>query len=146
MMNVEVDGKGFNIEIDVDVKVIAEALRQDIEDNLKFVRSYDGSEITPLKDSYAGYKQKKLGHSRIFDGFRKGNDKLFNSIKKKKQNKYEYIIFVGNNNNDIMTYLQQGKSPLAGPRRAFGVDMEGVKRIGEAIDGAIYISDNGKRT
>lgn len=144
MIKVTTNAGGFDLETDLDMGLIAEALRVDIEENLKVVRSFDGSDVTPLKESYAKMKKKKLGHDRIFDGFRKGNDKLMNSIKKKKLNKYEYEVFVGNNNSDIMGYLQEGKKPLAGPRRAFGIDNEGLKRMGDALDSAITIKDNGR--
>lgn len=145
-MEIDIEGmESFDVEIDFDMKTLAEAIQTDITDNLLEARSYDGSRITPLKKSYADRKKKVLGHARIFDGFRQEN-KLMDSIMLRKINDYEYEVYVGNNNSDIMGYLQAGKSPLAGPRRAFGISQQGLKRVARSLNEAIKIkSKSGQR-
>jgi hypothetical protein len=132
-----------HLKVDIDLRAVASAARQDIEDNLKEVRSYDGSTITPLKKSYAEMKRTKLGDRKIFDGFRSGSKKLMNSIKMKKITDNHYQIYISNkyNNENIMKYLQEGKKPLAGARRAFGIGASGVKRIARLLEEAIRIRD-----
>ena len=108
------------IKLEIPVKKIVEAVKKDVENNLTTVQAYDDSGIAPLKPGYYKQKKEKAG-KKIFDGFRKGSDKLINSVKSKMVNRNEGDIFIGNSNNDIMYYLQEGKSPLAGTRKAFGV-------------------------
>ena len=54
---------------------------------------------------------------------------------------YEYEIFVtdANNNSNIMKYLQEGKKPLAGARRAFGIGKAGAQRVARVIEEALKI-------
>jgi nicotinic acid phosphoribosyltransferase len=61
----------------------------------------------------------------------------------KKINNYEYEIFVSdaNNNSNIMKYLQEGKKPLAGARRAFGIGKAGVQRVARLIEEALIIKN-----
>jgi len=131
------------LKVDIDLRAVASAARQDIEDNLKEVRSYDGSTIAPLKKSYAEMKRAKLGDRKIFDGFRSGSKKLMNSIKMKKITDTHYQIYISNkyNNENIMKYLQEGKKPLAGARRAFGIGKSGVQRIARLLEEAIRTRD-----
>lgn len=146
MITFDFDTKDIQyLKVDYDLKTVAKAVREDIEENLIEVRSYDGSQIAPLKKSYAKMKSEKLGHTRIFDGFRKGSKKLINSIKMKKINDNHYQIYVSkaNDNENIMKYLQEGKKPLNGPRRAFGIGKAGVQRIAVFLEEALTIK--GKR-
>jgi nicotinic acid phosphoribosyltransferase len=147
MITFDFDTKDIQyLKADYDLKTVAKAVREDIEENLIEVRSYDGSQIAPLKKSYADMKYKKLRQARIFDGFRKGSKKLINSIKMKKINDNHYQIYVSkaNDNENIMKYLQEGKSPLNGPRRAFGMGKAGVQRIAVFLEEALTIKANGR--
>jgi len=147
MITFDFDTKDIQyLKADYDLKTVAKAVREDIEENLIEVRSYDGSQIAPLKKSYADMKYKKLRQTRIFDGFRKGSKKLINSIKMKKINDNHYQIYVSkaNDNENIMKYLQEGKSPLNGPRRAFGMGKAGVQRIAVFLEEALIIKANGR--
>lgn len=144
MITFDFDTKDIQyLKADYDLKTVAEAVKKDIEENLTTVRSFDGSAIAPLKPSYAKLKQDKLGSVSIFDGFRKGSAKLINSIRMKKISNYEYEIFVSdaNNNSNIMKYLQEGKKPLAGARRAFGIGKAGVQRVARLIEEALIIKN-----
>jgi hypothetical protein len=143
MIEFKVDSNIEYLNFDYDLKTVAQAVKKDIEENLTTVRSYDGSTIAPLKPSYAKLKQDKLGSVSIFDGFRKGSAKLINSIRMKKISNYEYEIFVSdaNNNSNIMKYLQEGKKPLAGARRAFGIGKAGVQRVARLIEEALIIKN-----
>jgi hypothetical protein len=146
MITFDFDSKDiYNIHAEVELEIVAKAVKKDIEQNLQKARSYDGSKIAPLKKSYAKTKYNKLRHTRIFDGFRKGKDKLINSVMMKKITDNHYQIFISdrNGNDEIMKYLQEGKSPLAGERRAFGIGKEGVQRIAALIERATIIK-NGK--
>ena len=146
MITFDFDTKDIQyLKADYDLKTVAKAVKEDIEENLIEVRSYDGSQIAPLKKSYADMKYKKLRQAKIFDGFRKGSKKLINSIKMKKINDDHYQIYVSkaNDNENIMKYLQEGKSPLNGPRRAFGIGKAGVQRIAVFLEEALTIK--GKR-
>ena len=143
MIEFKVDSNIEYLNFDYDLKTVAQAVKKDIEENLTTVRSYDGSAIAPLKPSYAKLKQDKLGSVSIFDGFRKGSKKLINSIRTKKISDYEYEIFVtdANNNSNIMKYLQEGKKPLAGARRAFGIGKAGAQRVARLIEEALIIKN-----
>ena len=144
MITFDFDTKNIEyLKADYDLKIVAEAVQKDIEGNLKKVRSYDGSTIAPLKESYAKTKMAKLGHEKIFDGFRKGSKKLMNSIKIKKITNNHYQIYISNkyDNENIMKYLQEGKKPLNGARRAFGIGKAGVKRIAELLERALTIKN-----
>ncbi len=147
MITFDFDTKDIQyLKADYDLKTVAKAVREDIEENLIEVRSYDGSQIAPLKKSYADMKYKKLRQARIFDGFRKGSKKLINSIKMKKINDNHYQIYVSkaNDNENIMKYLQEGKKPLNGARRAFGMGKAGVQRIAVFLEEALIIKANGR--
>lgn len=147
MITFDFDTKDIQyLKADYDLKTVAKAVREDIEENLIEVRSYDGSQIAPLKKSYADMKYKKLRQAKIFDGFRKGSKKLINSIKMKKINDNHYQIYVSkaNDNENIMKYLQEGKKPLNGPRRAFGMGKAGVQRIAVFLEEALTIKANGR--
>jgi len=141
MIEFKVDSNIEYLNFDYDLKTVAQAVKKDIEENLTTVRSYDGSAIAPLKPSYAKMKLAKLGSEAIFDGFRKGSKKLINSIRTKKISDYEYEVFVtdANNNSNIMKYLQEGKKPLAGARRAFGIGKAGAQRVARVIEEALKI-------
>ena len=146
MIDVEIVGlDAFDIECSYDAEIVAEAIKSDIEMNLELARSYDGSVIAPLKPKYAARKIKVLGHARIFDGFREGDAKLKNSIKMREINKDYYEVYVGNNNSDIMTYLQEGERPMNGPRRGFGISEQSIKRIGRQLNEAVKIVKRGQR-
>lgn len=146
MIDVEIVGlDAFDIECSYDAEIVAEAIRTDIETNLVTQRSYDGSTLAPLKQNYKAKKLKALGHARIFDGFRQGEAKLLNSIKMREINKDYYEVYVGNNNSDIMTYLQEGRRPMNGPRRGFGISEQSIKRIGRQLNEAVKITKRGQR-
>ena len=115
----------------IPVKDIAEDIWQDIIINLKQSRSFDGSPLAPLKNNAYLRLKRRIGRPEIFNGLRNGRSKLMNSIKLRKINNNRYQIYIGNNNNDIMYYLQEGKHPLAGIRRAFGVTQ---KRFSDIAD------------
>lgn len=139
MISVDVVGlDAFDITVDYDLETVAEAIRQDVETNLLKQRSFDNSIVTPLKEDYKKMKLRKLGHARIFDGFRKSG-KLIDSIMLRKINNEYFEIYVGNNNSDIMGYLQAGNKPMAGPRRAFGISESGLKRIARLMKESIII-------
>ena len=147
MITFDFDTKDIQyLKADYDLKTVAKAVKEDIEENLIEVRSYDGSQIAPLKKSYADMKYKKLRQAKIFDGFRKGSKKLINSIKMKKINDNHYQIYVSkaNDNENIMKYLQEGKKPLNGARRAFGMGKAGVQRIAVFLEEALIIKANGR--
>ena len=147
MITFDFDTKDIQyLKADYDLKTVAKAVKEDIEENLIEVRSYDGSQIAPLKKSYADMKYKKLRQAKIFDGFRKGSKKLINSIKMKKINDNHYQIYVSkaNDNENIMKYLQDGKKPLNGARRAFGMGKAGVQRIAVFLEEALIIKANGR--
>lgn len=120
-----------NVKFDIPLKDIAEDIRQDVENNLKQSRSFDKSTLAPLKDNAYLKLKRRIGRPEIFNGLRNGSSKLMNSIKVKKINNNHYQVYIGNNNNDIMYYLQEGKHPLAGIRRAFGVTQ---KRFSDIAD------------
>jgi len=144
MITFDFDTKDIQyLKADYDLKTVAKAVKKDIEENLTTVRSYDGSTIEPLKKTYAKMKLAKLGHTTIFDGFRSGSKKLMNSIKMKKITDTHYQIYISNkyNNENIMKYLQEGKKPLAGARRAFGIGKSGVQRIARLLEEAIRTRD-----
>lgn len=139
MIEVDIVGlDAFNVQVNYDLETVAEAIRQDVENNVVKQRTYDNSPLTPLKPNYKKLKEKKLGHSRIFDGFRKSG-KLIDSIMLRKINNEYFEIYVGNNNSDIMGYLQAGKKPMAGPRRGFGIGESGLKRIARLMKESIII-------
>lgn len=140
MIGIEIDGKDvFNIEFDVDLLSVAEAIQQDIEDNLMRGRSYDGSAVAALKPKYAERKRKQLGHAKVFDGYRTGSNKLINSVAVRRINDFHYEVYIRGENSQIMGYLQEGRRPLAGPRRAFGLGQSGFRRIKKSLDGIIEI-------
>lgn len=146
MIDVEIVGlDAFDIECSYDAEIVADAIKSDIESNLLLQRSYDGSQIAELTDKYRKLKLKKLGHARIFDGFREGDAKLINSIMMQKMNDDYYEVYVGNNNSDIMTYLQEGERPMNGPRRGFGISEQSIKRIGRQLNEAVKIVKRGQR-
>ena len=60
-------------------------------------------------------------------------------------NKDYYEVYVGNNNSDIMTYLQEGRRPMNGPRRGFGISEQSIKRIGRQLNEAVKIVKRGQR-
>ncbi len=126
----ELDGDLFKKELYVDIplKQMAREIKKDNEDNLKAPRSYDGSGLTPLKEGYYKKKKQKAG-KQIFDGFRKGKDKLMNSIIDKKINDNEYHVTVNDKNKMIMYYLQTGAGNMAGQRKGFGINQTGIDRI-----------------
>lgn len=140
MITIKFKADNFNLKFDLPIENIAELVRKDIEQNLKTPRSFDDSTLTPLTEDYAKLKLRKLGHKRIFDGFRKGKDKLMNSIMKEKVNETHWIVFVGNDNNDIMSYLQKGVRPMAGARRGFGVSKKSVSRMNKILKDKTKIS------
>ena len=147
MITFDFDTKDIQyLKADYDLKTVAKAVKKDIEGNLKKVRSYDGSDIAPLKDTYAKRKLAKLGHEKIFDGFRKGSAKLMNSIKMERITNDHYRIYVSedNNNEKIMKALQEGKKPLRGARAAFGIGKAGVTRIAELLERSLIIEANGR--
>lgn len=140
MIATEINGKNaFNIEFQLDLQEVAEAVKADIEDNLMLVRSWDGSDITPLSEAYSERKRKTLKHDRIFDAFRRGNSKLINSVRVKKITDFYYEVDMRNQlNRDIMYRLNEGIR-MRGPRRAFGFGKAGMARIKKALDGIIKI-------
>lgn len=123
-------GDIFNKSIDVDIPLtkISSEVKKTVEDNLKAPRSYDGSTLTPLKDGYYKKKKQKSGKA-IFDGFRKGKSKLFNSVISKKISLSEYNVTIEGNNKYIMYYLQTGAGNMAGKRKGFGINDNDVSNI-----------------
>lgn len=140
MIGVEVDGlTALDIEFQLHLQEVAEAIKQDIEDNLMKVRSWDGSQITPLAEDYARKKRKQLKHDRIFDAYRRGQAKLINSvIVRKITDTYYEVDMRTAKNAEIMYYLNEGIG-MRGPRQAFGFGELGFKRIRKALDGVIKI-------
>lgn len=131
---IKVNFKGFEkfeVKVNLPVPEIAEEVRKEIEDGLKSSRSYDGSNLAPLSIDYARMKKRKLGHANIFDGFRKGSKKLINSIKRKKVSDNVQEIYIGNNNNDIMVWLQTGAGNMKGKRKGFGITENNFRKIAE---------------
>ena len=140
MIGIRIDNRDvFDIEFQLDLQEVAEAVKADIEDNLMLVRSWDGSPITPLSEDYAARKRRHLKHDRIFDAFRTGNSKLINSVRVKKITDFYYEVDMRNQlNRDIMYRLNEGIR-TRGPRRAFGMGEEGMARIKKALEGIIKI-------
>ncbi len=140
MIDININGKNaFDIEFQLNLQEVAEAVKADIEDNLMFVRSWDGSPITPLSEDYAERKRKTLGHDRIFDAFRTGNSKLINSVRVKKITDFYYEVDMRNQlNRDIMYRLNEGIR-MRGPRKAFGIGPMGMARIKKVLEGIIKI-------
>ncbi len=140
MIDININGKNaFDIEFQLNLQEVAEAVKADIEDNLMLVRSWDGSPITPLSEDYAARKRKVLKHDRIFDAFRTGNSKLINSVRVKKITDFYYEVDMRNQlNRDIMYRLNEGIR-TRGPRRAFGFGPAGMSRIKKVLEGIIKI-------
>lgn len=140
MISIEIDGaKVFDIMFQVNLQEVAEAIKHDIEDNLMMVRSYDGSQITPLTDDYRKRKLRILKHDKIFDAFRRGQHKLINSVVVRKVTDWHYEVDMRTQENrDIMYRLNEGIG-MAGPRRAFGLGQSGFRRIKKSLDGIIEI-------
>lgn len=140
MIDIQINGENaFDIEFQLNLQEVAEAVKADIEDNLMLVRSWDGSPITPLSEDYAARKRKVLKHDRIFDAFRTGNSKLINSVRVKKITDFYYEVDMRNQlNRDIMYRLNEGIR-MRGPRKAFGMGAAGMARIKKALEGIIKI-------
>ena len=113
----------LNIEKEGNVAVgkIAEDIRADIQANLVLGRSFDGSQITPLKPSTI----KRKGFNAVFVD----SGELQKSVKKIKINKSEWEIFIADIRAKIMAWLQAGKKPLAGKRRAFGISKRAIDHV-----------------
>jgi len=131
-MKIEFDLNGdlFNKELFVDVplKKMSEDIRSSVEKDLKTPKSFDGSVLTPLKDGYYKKKKQKAGKS-IFDGFRTGKNKLFNSVISKKISDNEFHVTMTDKNKAIMYYLQTGAGNMAGERKGFGINKDKLNGI-----------------
>ena len=122
------------VTLDLPLREIANEVKKAVETDLKTPKSFDNSGLKPLSPKYAAYKRKKLGHSRIFDAFRKGKNKLINSVIVKKISNSEYWVTMSNEKqNMIMAKLQsQG-------RKGFGITETTINRILEFVKNKIKI-------
>lgn len=95
----------------------AEDVRKGIVSNLNTVKSYDGSSIAPNKLS----TKKAKGNRPVFYG-KEGILRKNSSIIKKQIDNFTWEIFVTGSRANVMYWLQQGNKPMAGERRAFGIN------------------------
>lgn len=124
--NDELLNAGF--QFDLPLKEIAEEVKKNVVKDLTTPKSYDGSGLKPLKPNYAALKRKKLGHDRIFDAFRKGKEKLINSITVKKISNREYWVIPGTVKNEmIMDKLTKDG------RKGFGITDSSLDKIVQYI-------------
>lgn len=114
----ELLNKGFSLELPI--KEISDEVKKSVETDLKKPASFDNSSLKPLSRAWI----KRKGHSRIFDGLRKGKQKLFNSVISKRISKNEYWVTFSNDKNEmIMDKLSKDG------RRGFGVTDATLDRI-----------------
>lgn len=127
-------------KINIPIDKITEEIRHNIEENLKQPKSFDNSTLTPLKKNAYWKRKVKTGHTKIFDGL-STNNKLVDAVKSKIINSSESEIYIDSSkkqnskttNAEVMYYLQQGKFPLAGQRRAFGITEKTLKKIDKLL-------------
>lgn len=138
----KLDEDFFNktVKVEIPLRKFALEVKKSIESDLKGSRSFDGSGLAPLNKKYAERKRKKLGHSRIFDGFRKGKAKLINSVIVNKISNDEYDITITDANKDIMYWLQTGAPPMNGKRKGFGINDNKVNAIFSKLDKEIKLT------
>ena len=130
-----------DLKVDIPLKKFADKIKKSVESDLKSSRSFDGSGLAPLSDKYKARKRKVLGHERIFDGFRKGKDKLMNSVIVNKISVDEYDITITDKNREIMYWLQTGASPMKGKRKGFGINDKKVNEIYSSLEKEIKLSN-----
>jgi len=119
----------------IPVKQAADLIRADVENNLNTAQSFDGSEITPLKESYREWKRAKGWSTDIFKAEKLW---LIRAVRTKQMGKNRYRVFIADHRAKIMRYLQEGRAPLAGPRRAFGVSKKIIDKITKLMNDWSY--------
>jgi len=100
-----------------------ETVRKGIVSNLNSVKSYDGSTIAPNKLSTKKAKKNRP----VFYG-KEGILRKNSSIIKKQIDNFTWEIYVTSSRANIMYWLQQGNKPMAGERRAFGIN-EDLRKV-----------------
>lgn len=106
-------------QIEVNLPKYVEQVRKGIVGNINSVKSYDGSSIAPLKASTQKYHKGRP----IFYG-KEGILRKNSSIVKKQIDNLTWEIYVTDSRAKAMYFLQQGNKPMAGERRAFGINKD----------------------
>lgn len=109
----------YIINAEKNLPKFVEEIRKGIVSNINSIKSYDGSSIAPNKKTTA----KAKGNKPVFVG-KEGILRKNSSIVKKQINNLSWEIYVTDSRAKIMYRLQRGNKPMAGERRAFGINKD----------------------
>jgi hypothetical protein len=116
------------------VAKISDLVVKGVKNNWKGQESFDGSGIAPLKASTLKRKRSLGQPLRVFEATGK---MIKTNPVKIKITPLEYDVKMTPDRDNIMKILQLGASPLAGSRRAFGVNEEVLEQADNLLNGIV---------